>query len=237
MISTVTGCSRKVWILWGNSPSTHARAKSEFYRWAHYQNKPKCSVCKVSNSHYVRATPFCLCWAFCTKSEWILLSSIHDQLVFFPLQHSSPKGSSTSFQISEKNFFGFSTSFQISYCTAQVLHTMSLSKGNCKDWGPSKGAWNTKTLKTSCAPFHFHLKNTPPTLQQGESANMSVQTGNTAPRASERDVQWRVVFITILYSLTVSASEIGYFLWPEQPTQIHLPKKIWGENKVLKEFL
>lgn len=117
----------KVWVLWRNSPSTHDRAKSEFYRWAHCQNKPKGSVCKVSNSHYVRATPFCLCWAFCTKSEQMLLSRVHDQLVFFPLQNSSPKGSSTSFLISGKDFFHFCTSFQISYCTAQVLHTLPLN--------------------------------------------------------------------------------------------------------------
>lgn len=37
--------------------------------------------------------------------------------------------------------------------------------------------------------------------------------------ASERNVQWRVVFITTLYSLTVLAtSDIGCFLCPEQPS-------------------
>lgn len=122
---------------------------------------------------------------FCQAGSMTSLSS-------FRFNTQSPKGSNTSFQISGKNFCGFTTSFQISCCTAQVLHTMTL---NSKDWEPSKGAWNTKTLKTSCAPFHFHLKNTLPTLQEGESANMSVQACNPAPSAQHQkgtvSEEWR----------------------------------------------
>lgn len=176
----------------------------------------------VSNSQYVRAPwcsyPFfCLCWTFCTKSEQILPSRIHDQLVFFPLQHSITQRFQYLFPDIWKEFLWFHYLFPdiLLHCPSTTYHDPEFQR-----LGTFKGSLEHQNPENVLCPLPLPPeKHTSYSAGRGECKHVCAgMQPSSKCTASERNIQWRVVFITILYSLTVPASVIGYVLCPKQPT-------------------